>query len=347
MAAFSWSLKSLSKFFLSFLCATCLDIYLSLLEGRLESPHVCVPCKPHKRTHPVEFFYAEGRTLRITVAVSLAANLVLRSVAIVLVTGRHPYDVIGSSAYISVTVVCAMSHGMVEVSLTRWTSTVIEHDQLVVEPLNSEEVFDDAWESDETVPCRVWDVNWGFSGVDSDPNVGSCMLYDLESERALLCCVGLLGVERLPMSGGRVVEPENVSLGVMSLLFPACILESKGSDDKKTVITDVYETTTLTLTVPSDVMTRRSLLLGVLLVDVINEKLRGKVAADKPVARLPDSSTLEREPEIRRVSPLSDLRVDPDSKVGKADEISLNWNGAVIVVGSATVGRDPGFNGDV
>lgn len=173
------------------------------------------------------------------------------------------------------------------------------------------------------------------------------MLYDLESDSELLCCEGLLGVEGLPMSVGPIVEPENVTRGVMSLLFPACILESKGSDDKATVISDVYETTTLTLTVPSDVMTRRSLLLSVLLVDVINEKLRGKVAADKPVARLPDSFTLEREPEIPEFFPLSDPRVDPDSKFGKADEISLNWNGAVIVVGSATVGRDPGFNGDV
>lgn len=37
------------------------------------------------------------------------------------------------------------------------------------------------------------------------------------------------------------------------------------------VIVEVYDTTTLILTLPSDVMTRRSVLLGVLLVNVISE----------------------------------------------------------------------------
>lgn len=57
---------------------------------------------------------------------------------------RHPHDDVGSSVSISVTVVWAMPHGTVEVSLTRWSITVIEHDQLVVEPLNDDELFDEA-----------------------------------------------------------------------------------------------------------------------------------------------------------------------------------------------------------
>ena len=74
----------------------------------------------------------------ITVAISPAANVVLRSITIVLVTRAHPYDEVGSSAS-SVTVVSAMPHGTVVVSLTRYNIIVIEHDELVVELKNDNE----------------------------------------------------------------------------------------------------------------------------------------------------------------------------------------------------------------
>lgn len=89
-------------------------------------------------------FLKPGSTaLRITVAVSLAANVVLRSVTIVLVTGwhSHMFDETGTSASISVTVVSGMPHGTVVVSLTRYNIMVIEHDQLVVELPIGDEVF--------------------------------------------------------------------------------------------------------------------------------------------------------------------------------------------------------------
>lgn len=89
------------------------------------------------------------------------------------------------------------------------------------------------------MPCRVWDVNRGASGIDSSPVVGARVLYDPESDMVLLFCVGSLGMERLPTPDERIDEPENVSRGVMVLLFPACTLESRRSDDKEIVITDV------------------------------------------------------------------------------------------------------------
>lgn len=89
------------------------------------------------------------------------------------------------------------------------------------------------------MPCCVWDVNCGASGVESSPVVDPRVIYDPESDMALLFCAGSLSVERSPTPDERIDEPENVSRGVMVLLFPACTLESRRSDDKEIVITDV------------------------------------------------------------------------------------------------------------
>lgn len=70
-------------------------------------------------------------------------------------TGRHPHDEVGSPASVSVTVVCAMPHGTVEVSLTRYNIKVMEQDELVVELWGEDELFDDVWASDELVSCCV------------------------------------------------------------------------------------------------------------------------------------------------------------------------------------------------
>ncbi|KAG6362665.1 hypothetical protein INS49_007757 [Diaporthe citri] len=56
-------------------------------------------------------------------------------------------DKTGTSAPVSVTVVSGIPHGTVVVSLTRYNIMVIEHDQLVVELRNADEVFRDV--SDE------------------------------------------------------------------------------------------------------------------------------------------------------------------------------------------------------
>lgn len=55
----------------------------------------------------------------MTVAVSPAANLVLRLVTIVLMIGEHPHDEVGPSASVTVTVVWAIPGGTVAVSMTR------------------------------------------------------------------------------------------------------------------------------------------------------------------------------------------------------------------------------------
>lgn len=74
----------------------------------------------------------------------------LRSVTIVLVTGRHSYDEVDSSVGDSATVVSAIPHGTVLVSLTRKRITVTEHDGVAVELVSCWLVLDedDAFESE-------------------------------------------------------------------------------------------------------------------------------------------------------------------------------------------------------
>lgn len=96
-------------------------------------------------------------------------------------------------------------------------------------------------------------------------------------------------------------------------------------------------------------MRRRSVLLGVALVDVINEELCGKPIGDKSVAGLLDSSAFEEKTEKLELSPLKDPRegFKEKFKPAVADEVSLLWDVPVNVVGSSTVGRDPGFSEEV
>lgn len=56
--------------------------------------------------------------------------------------GTHSNDEAGSAASVSVTVVSAMLGGTKAVSLTRFSITVIEHGELVVELPSGDEVFD-------------------------------------------------------------------------------------------------------------------------------------------------------------------------------------------------------------
>lgn len=93
-------------------------------------------------------------------------------------------------------------------------------------------------------------------------------------------------------------------------------------------------------------MTRRSLLLGVVLVNVDIDELCCQLVAAKFVRELPDSSAFKVEPEKLELTLLPEPRGGSDGKVETADVVSFTWNGAVIVVGSATVGRDPGFSVD-
>lgn len=72
------------------------------------------------------------------------------------------------------------------------------------------------------------------------------------------------------------------------------------------VTVEVYDTTTLTLTVPSDVMRRRSTLLEVLLVDV-NKELCPQLDGGERVPELPETSVCEEiceEAEIVEAPPL-------------------------------------------
>lgn len=98
-------------------------------------------------------------------------------------------------------------------------------------------------------------------------------------------CAGLDG-ERRPPSGERMEEKGAAPSDVVLPSLLVCLLGSKRSEDKEMVTVEVYDTTTLTLTVPSDVMRRRSMLLDVLLVDVISEELCPKLDWGKAVAEL-------------------------------------------------------------
>ncbi|KAL1850660.1 hypothetical protein Daus18300_012871 [Diaporthe australafricana] len=66
---------------------------------------------------------------------------------------------------------------------------------------------------------------------------------------------------------------------------------------KEMVIVEVYDTITLTLTVPSDVMTRRFVLLDVVLVDVVSEELCRMLSEGKLIGELLDWSVSKVPPE--------------------------------------------------
>lgn len=232
--------------------------------------------------------------------------------------------------------------------------------------------------------------------MTDSPGVGPCGIDDLESDAALVGCVASLGVGPRPTPGERKDEMGNESRDAVALLFPACILDCRPSLEKETVIIEVYETTTLTFTVPSDVMTRRSVLLGVILVDVSSEELCLQLVWVVSVFGLPEATALEGETGRLRLFPLTEPRggsgdeiiiavpdetslissdavieyvsgipgsPTSDGETGRPgaspltelpgncesglrtevpDEFSLIWSDAVLVVGSTTVGRDPG-----
>lgn len=96
-------------------------------------------------------------------------------------------------------------------------------------------------------------------------------------------------------------------------------------------------------------MRRRSVLLGVVLVDVINEELCDQLVGDKLVAELPGSAESEGKTEKLEVCPLKDPREESkgNSKPAVPDEILLILDVPVKVVGSTIVDRGPGSSVDV
>ena len=74
---------------------------------------------------------------------------------------------------------------------------------------------------------------------------------------------------------------------------PPDVDESELPDGTETVTIEVYDTMTLTLTLPSDVRRSRSVLLGVVLVDVVSEELCIQLFEVKAVPSSPDWSALE------------------------------------------------------
>lgn len=119
--------------------------------------------------------------------------------------------------------------------------------------------------------------------MDDNPGM---VLDGSEFGKAPLGCADSLDVERSDERGG--VSGDNVPISL-----PACPLESKLLDTKEMVTIEVYDTTTLTLMVPSDVKRRRSVLLGVFLVNVSSEELWPQLFEVEIVARLEDWSTSE------------------------------------------------------
>lgn len=96
-------------------------------------------------------------------------------------------------------------------------------------------------------------------------------------------------------------------------------------------------------------MRRRSVLLGVVLVHVINEELCDQLVGDSLVTELPDSSALEGKTEKIEVSPLKDPRLGSEGRLKPLvpNEVSLIWDVPVKVVGNTAVGRDPGFSVEI
>lgn len=123
-------------------------------------------------------------------------------------------------------------------------------------------------------PSAVWDVACGASVVANSPGVGPSDLDDPEPEAASVACAAPLGVDTRPSPGELKDERGDAPCGVVPPSSPlaVCPLEAKPSDSKETVTVEVNDTMTLTLTEPSLVMSRLSVLLGVLLVNVTSEE---------------------------------------------------------------------------
>lgn len=121
-------------------------------------------------------------------------------------------------------------------------------------------------------PNAVCDVACGASVVANSPGVGPSDLDDHESEAASVACAAPLGVETRPSPGELKDERGDAPCGVVPPSSPVCPLEAKLSESKETVTVEVSDTMTLTLTEPSLVMRRLSVLLGVLLVNVTSEE---------------------------------------------------------------------------
>lgn len=141
---------------------------------------------------------------------------------------------------------------------------------------------------------------------------------------------------------------EDVPSGVVALSLPVCPPGAKRSEDKEMVTVEVYDTTTLTLTVPSDVMRRRSTLLDVLLVDVNKEELCPQLDGGKAAAELPEMSLCEdlcEETESVEVPPLSELSGADIGALSTTtpDESSVLWKVPVIVIDSDSFDKDPGL----
>lgn len=179
------------------------------------------------------------------------------------------------------------------------------------------------------------------------PGVGPRGLDDPESEAVLVGCPRL-GRESTPPSGERMDEREDAPSGVSLLSFPVCPFGAIPSEDKETVTVEVYDTTTLTLTEPSDVMRRRSTLLDVLLVDVNSEELCPQLDGGKAVAESPERSVSEEIGEKLEIvegpqlSALPEVDASP-LPTAAPSELSVFSDDPVTVVDSAIFGEDPGL----
>lgn len=143
-------------------------------------------------------------------------------------------------------------------------------------------------------------------------------------------------------------ERGDASSGVVPSSLPESLLGNERSEDKEMVTVEVYDTTTLTLTEPSDVMRRRSTLLDVLLVDVNSEELCSQLDEEKAVAKSPERTVSEEigeKPEFVEGPPLSAFReadAVPLPTVAPS-ELSVFPDDPVTVVDSAIFGEDPGL----
>lgn len=135
--------------------------------------------------------------------------------------------------------------------------------------------------------------------MEKNPGEG---LDDSEFPPALSGWEDWLRVERRAMSGEGFDERGDVSGDIVPLSLSSWPLDSTFSDDKEMVTIEVYDTITLTLTVPSDVKRRRSVLLGVRLVDVSIDKLCPLFDGFEGVAGLADWSDSGKSPEETTLS---------------------------------------------
>lgn len=250
------------------------------------------------------------------------------SVTIVVVVGKHPNDGVRVSEIFSVTVVWAIPHGTVVVSLTRWSVITTEHDHEELVGLEfvgvklvgvglkySDEIFSD-------VSCLVEAIVLCCGGrseleVLFTRNRLDVILKDVD--RDMVCAVSnmvvspldrdippivtaLVGVVKLASPAGLSGDfgksdlvwpsdpdcerPEGLNDVTRDAILSSFWLELEWPYGKEIVIVEVYETTTLTLTVPLEVMTRRFVLLDVFLVDVVSEEPCRTPSGDKLVGIL-------------------------------------------------------------